>query len=615
MQNTGMLETHQAAPKEAPKDFAQQSDEEKALCKQLDKMFKKAAKHRRQYDCHWVDNYKMYRGNQWLQKRPSYKHKEVVNLIYQTIQSQTAVMLDVRPTLGFLPRDPSDLELAEIVQMVFQADWERGNWSDELMAVIYDAHLYSVGFSGLEYKKDLNKGFGGQEYSCEDPFDFYPDPDASDVNKKGEWFLKVKPETIDKLKKKYHDHKYVDQIKPDVEDLDYDRRSVETLHRAKNTNLDLPSETTSSLGSDKEDSDKAMVITAYLKPSDVEQVEENDEQTGEKLFITRKKYPRGRKVVKINNYIFEDTPLEDDHLEFPFSRCLNSVLPREFYGVSEIDNTKGPQMVFNKLINFSLDVLTLMGNPIWLVPLEGNVNTRKLNSSPGLIVEHAKDGKPERQEGLGLQPAVLQMIDRMEKWFNDEAGTQDVTRGVNPTGVTANAAIENLLDQAQKRIKQKMRNMDSYLKSMGRQWVSNVFQYYTAPQIFRLTNKEGVNKYFKFSIEERDVAGEDPTKPPTKEKFAIVRDYVQNEQNGPLQAANEQKEYQVRGDFDIIVNTISGLPFSEAQKQDKLIGLMNAGVIDAEEVLKGIDYPNYQAVLQRVQQQQQAAAQAQQQGA
>lgn len=609
MQNTGMLESHQAPVKDAPKDSLTQTDEEKALVKQVMKLFKKAAKHRRQYDSSWVSNYKMYRGQQWLGKRPSYKHKEVVNLIYQTIQSQTSVMLDVRPTLGFLPRDPSDLELAEIISMVFQADWERGAWSDELMQVVYDAHFYSVGFSGLGYKKDLNKGFGGQEYSCEDPFDFYPDPDATDVNKKGEWFLKVRPESVDKMKVEYSGHKYVSQIKPDMEDLSYEKRSVDTLHRTKNTDLDLPAYVPSGpSASGDEDNDKVMRIIAYLKPSEVEEVKDVDESTGEELFITRKKYPKGRKVVIMNSFVFEDKELDDDHLEFPFSRCLNSALPREFYGVSEIDNTKGPQMVFNKLINFSLDVLTLMGNPIWLVPLEGNVNTRKLNSSPGLIVEHAKDGQPQRLEGLGLQPAVLQMIDRMEKWFNDEAGTQDVTRGVNPTGVTANAAIENLLDQAQKRIKQKMRNMDSYLKSMGRQWVSNVFQYYTAPQIFRLTNKEGANKYFKFYVEDKEV-DDGSGQPPKKEKFAIIRDYVQNDKN-QLVPSNEQREYQVRGDFDIIVNTVSGLPFSEAQKQDKLMGLFSAGVIDAEEVLKGIDYPNYQAVLARVQQQQAAASQA-----
>lgn len=599
--STGMLDPHQPAPKsDIPKGEAVPTDEEKELCKQIDQLFKKYAKHRRKYDKDWIDNYKMYRGQQWLKKRPSYKSREVINLIYQTIQSQTSVMMDVRPTLGFTPREPGDLELAEIISMLWLADWDRHNWSDELLAQVYDAHFYSVGISSVAYDPELRHIV----YQSEDILDFYPDPDASDVNKKAEGFIKAKPEDVAKLKKRYAGHKYAQFIKPDLESMDYEKRSMETLHRAKNTDLDLPVEsTTSAYSVEDEDKNKALVITAYLKPSDVEVVEREDlESPEEKIYITKKKYPRGRKVVKINGYIFEDQPLEDDHLEFPYQRLVNSILPREFYGVSEVDNTKGPQMVFNRLVNFAIDVLTLMGNPIWLNPLEANVNSRKLNNSPGLVVEFAGQNPPQRVEGVGLQPAVFQLIDRMEKWFNDEAGTQDVTRGVNPTGVTANAAIENLLEQAQKRIKQKMRNMDSCLKCVGKHWLSNVFQYYTAPEIFRLTNKEGTNQYFKFHVEDRPTGEVDELGQAKSKKVAIVRNYT-----GPV-PDNEQKEFEIRADFDIVINTISGLPFSEAEKETKLLNYFNAGIIDQQEVLEKSDYPNWQAIIQRMQQQ--AAAQA-----
>ena len=67
------------------------------------------------------------------------------------------------------------------------------------------------------------------------------------------------------------------------------------------------------------------------------------------------------------------------------------------------------------------------------------------------------------------------------------------------------------------------------------------------------------------------------------------------------------------------VSTGSSLPFAKAEKEAKLLNLFDRQIIDAEEVLKGTDYPNFQAVLQRLemkkQQEAQAAMMAQQQSA
>lgn len=614
------LEQHAPRPKDDDDDSGPltPSEEEQKLCKQIEKLFEKHVKHRKKYDKDWIDNYKMFRGYQWLQKRPSYKHREVINLIFQTIQSQSSVMMDTRPTVAFLPQDPTDQELSEILNQVFEADWERNNWMDELYQIILDGHISSVGYGKACYEENAHDELGGIQWSCEDYLDFYPDPEATDVNKKGEAFIVAKPESIDVIKKRYAGHKYVDLIKPDLEDLNYFKRSSETLHQRRNTDLDInkSSQRYSGSNEDADGKDQVLVVTAYLKPSETEQIEkEDDDSEGEKLYITRLKYPRGRKVVKIGNYIFEDGELEYEHMKYPYQRYVNYNLPREFFGMSEIDQTKGPQLIFNKLINFSLDVLTLMGNPIWSVPIEGNVKVEKLTNQPGLIVEYANGEAPQRQEGVTLQPYVLQLIDRMEKWFNDTAGTQDVTRGINPTGVTANAAIENLLDAASKRIKQKMRNVDCLLREFGKQWVSLCFQYYTAPQIFRLTGKDSVQNYFKFNVEKRETGEMDMDGKPKTKNVAIIRQYRQDENTKQYMPDEQVKEYEVRGSFDVRVNTISGLPFTKIQNEQQVLNLFDRQIIDAQEVLDRLDYPNKEAILQRMAEQAQAQAQAEQQQA
>lgn len=610
---TGQLDPNQAAPGTAPSDTSapeNPTEQENELCKQIERLFTKAARHRKRYDKTWVDNYKFYRGQQLGGRRPSYKNREVINMIFRVIQGQTSVMLDARPMVGFLPQNPADLEFASILEEVFNADWDRNDWMMELAEIVLDGHLYSVGFGECCYDENLAGGRAGIKWRSKDPMDLYPDPDATDVNKEGEYIIDAKPWDVDKIKKKYAGHKYVTQIKPDLTDMSYDKKQVATLHIQRNTDLDLPPDKLVYAQSPEEDSkDKVLVITAYLKPSDTEEVEQDDKNGGDdKLYITRLKYPRGRKVVKIGKYIFEDGPLEYDDLEFPFHRYVNSVLSREFYGIDELENLKGPQMVFNKMVNFALDVLMLMGNPVWMNPIESGVDSRLLTNEPGLVVEHNRDAPPSRAEGVQLQPWVFQLIDRMEKWFNDTAGDQDVTRGINPTGVTANAAIENLLDAAQKRVKQKIRNLDNMMRAFGRQWVSRCMQFYTAPQIFRLTDKEGVDKYFKFHIDERDAL--DAEGLPYKAKFAVKRDFYKND-FGQMVPEDTANEYEIRGELDVRVNTISGLPFSKAENESKVFNLFDRQIIDAQEVLKRLEYPNADQILQRMKQAQAAAAEAQ----
>ena len=595
------------------------SPEEVELASQIEKLFQKASKARKKYDHVWVDNYKMFRGAQWLKKRPSYKNKEVINMVFQTIQSQTSIMSDVRPTVGFLPQDPSDLELSEILNEVYQYDFERNLWMDEVMAIILDGHIYGIGLSETCYSENLSGNRSGIKYACKDPFDFYPDPSATDVNKECEYVIDAKPEDLDKIKKKYAGHKYVTMIRSDVEDMFYSKRQVETLHRHRNTSLDMPAEKVLYGSEAEEDNkDKVLVITAYLKPSDTEQIEKEDKEGSEKIYITKLKYPRGRKVVKINNYIFEDTDLGYDDLEFHFERFVNYRLSREFFGMSEVDQLKGPQLTFNKILNFALDCFELMGNPIWLSPVEAKVNTRKLASIPGMIVEYANGTPPQRDEGAQINPQLFQMLQSLREWFDGIAGDQEVSRGINPTGVTANAAIENLLEAAQRRVKQKMRNLDSAMSQHGRHWLSLCFQYYTTPEIYRLTNKEGVSKYFKFHVEHRETGEVGPDGWPKKKKFAIIRDFVPDVA-GNYVPAESDKQYEIRGEFDVRVSTISSLPFNKAETETRVLNLYDRGIIDEEEVLSRLEYPNRDQVLLRVRQKKaeeaEAAAGAKPQGA
>ena len=607
------LDQHQGTEQTAPNGYVC-SPEETETVRWVEKLFTQARQHRMKYDRKWLDYYRMFRGKQWDDKRPAYKNSEVINLIWQSIQSTVPIMTDARPRVQFVPEEPTDLEFSEVLNQMFESDWNKTDAMTQLLEVILDGHIYGAGISSLEFNPEARFGMGQIEIDSFDPAYFFPDPDARCVNKKCKYVITARPVSIEELKVQYAGNPEAQQklthVKGDIQDFQDQARKTDMSGGGGDfwgTVDDSHSERgTPSRGSNG--NSKVLVITIWAKPLDLieEQVDTADESTGAVLseFVQKKKYPNGRKVVIANKMVIENGPLDYAHQKFPFSVFRNYILPREFWGVSEVEQLESPQKVFNKLLSFALDVLVLMGNPVWVVDSNSGVDTRKLVNKPGLIVTKNPGSNVERREGVQLQPYVLQLIEKMTEWFNQVAGSQDITRGVNPTGVTANAAIENLQQAAQTRIRQKMRQLDSFLQDVGQQYVDVALERYSQPRIFRLVNRdtEALN-YFKFHVEHRQQPDG------SHQKVGIMRKPV-DVPNKPM-LWGEAKEFLIAGSFDTKVTTGSSLPFSKSDKEGKLLKFYEAGLIDAEEVLKGTDYPNYQVVLQRVEQQKQMAAQEQ----
>jgi len=223
--STGFLEEHEyrggSANAGPDSNVPEMDDEEKKLVKLVNHLFEKAKRHRAKYDCNWIDYYRIFRGDQWTKKRPSYRHSEVINFIFMTIQSMVPIMLDSRPRPVFTPRDPGDTEFAEILNELFEADWQSGNWLMKIAEVIYDGHFYGTGFAKLDWDEHALYGLGKIRFKSEEPLDFYPDPDANHINESEEdssYVVTMKPTDTEKLRLKYRGHKFESAIKPDVID-------------------------------------------------------------------------------------------------------------------------------------------------------------------------------------------------------------------------------------------------------------------------------------------------------------------------------------------------------------------------------------------------------------
>lgn len=627
--------------------------QDKETIELVNKLYEKAKKYRKRYDQKWIDYYKMFRGRQWKEVRPSYRHSEVINMVFETIQSMVPTLTDARPKLEFMPTvptDPTQMELADIYTKVAENDWIHNNWLEVLTETVYDAHFYGAGLAYVGYDEKANLGLGTVLFESFDVFYAFPDPVMRSINdRRGEYFIAAEPTKVSKLKKEYPD--VAKWITADVIDLTQgDKADIYQVMFKSPVDSKLIVEGPS--GYDAISKDEALKITCYFKDDETEEEEEiaaeesgtpikddtgigatmeggvsggnngaNEDGTGggdalvngdsdgtKPGFIQKKKYPNGRKIVLAGGILCEDGPIEWDDGQFPFVKLVNYLLPREFWGVSEVEQLEGPQKTFNKIVSFALDVMSLMGNPIWKVGTASGVDTDNLFNKPGLVVEGDDISQIQREPGVQLQPFVLDLLDRYKKYFDQISGQTDLSKGVEPQDVTAASAIEDLQQAQQTRLRLKSRHIDAFLQNFGKLYISRVNQKYSIPRIVRVTGDDGIDQFFQFHVTLGDPNNPDHVDSDTGmlKKFANVTTY--NEGSAPT-----NKVIEITSDFDMKVSTGSTLPFAKESKGTQAQNLFRLGVIDDEELLKTVDWPNYEAVLQRVNAKKAAAAQQAQQ--
>ncbi len=156
------------------------TEEEEKLLKCVKAAFSKAKHAREPYVDRWQDYYHDFRGKQWKQKRPSYRHSAVFNLIFTAIQNQVPLMTDTRPKVDFIATEPSDIEMARILGDLFDSDWERSDWNYVLLEALYDSHIYGTGLGSISFDDQAEFGLGQISWQSLEPMYAYPAPGSTE---------------------------------------------------------------------------------------------------------------------------------------------------------------------------------------------------------------------------------------------------------------------------------------------------------------------------------------------------------------------------------------------------------------------------------------------------
>lgn len=411
--------------------------------------------------------------------KPDYKSDEISNFIFSTIETIKPIMTDNNPKIMVLPKKPTQITVLDNIQNIIDFEWSRAKMELKLPQAITLALQIGTAIIGMFWDGDDDKGVGNVTPTLINPFNFFVDPFATDMDN-AEYAI-------------YATYKHVNQLKNHYPD------KANLLNGGAINNKDLvPS------GSDVSNvNNQVLVLEAWLRDYTTMDIEEEDED-GNKVKKRIRKYPNGRRITCAPelNVILDDgeNPYDDGKFPFTILKCYD--VPFEFWGKGEIEQLLSPQTYINDLMNQIIDNAKLTANMPWVIDKNSGIGKGQLTNRPGLIIRKNPGSEVKRLQPLPMPSYVAEMVETLKRDIEVISGIHDVTQGRKPGSISAASAIIALQEAAQARIRLKVKLMEQTLGEMGKTWYNRIKQFWIVNRYIRFENEEG-------QIESKPVAPKD----------------------------------------------------------------------------------------------------------
>jgi hypothetical protein len=234
------------------------------------------------------------------------------------------------------------------------------------------------------------------------------------------------------------------------------------------------------------------------------------------------------------------------HKEYPFAK-FEHIPTGKFYGDSVVTDLVPLQREYNRTRSQIIEAKNLMAKPK-LLAARGSVNPRQITSEPGQVILYTPGmDKPTPLPMDSLPPYVLEEVNRLQQDMDDISGQHEISRGQNPSQVTAATALSFLQEQDESKLSYSISSLEEMVEKIGRHYLKFVTQFWDVPRMVRVTGTDGAFE------------------------------------------AAMWKGSDLRGNVDIRVEAGSALPKSKAAKQAFLMDVFKMGAIEAPMFLELLD--------------------------
>ena len=234
-----------------------------------------------------------------------------------------------------------------------------------------------------------------------------------------------------------------------------------------------------------------------------------------------------------------------------------------FYCPGELDNLIPINRSINRRYNLLNRALEFEAVPVAVFDSDSGINIDQQAIEPGDVLKTQRGSKVAWLEFRGPGSQQFEMLALEKGDAQQVTGVQDVSQGRRPEGIEAAAAIRNLQDAAQTRIR-------------GKEGPANIEWARILKKMLVATGKKCKERiYFR----------------------------------GRNGAQSSVDPAWLTYEYDIRFARGTGSVLGRAAKEEKTMNLFTGGLIDQQTALEDLDVPNIPVILQRVQAQQAIAAQ------
>ncbi len=216
----------------------------------------------------------------------------------------------------------------------------------------------------------------------------------------------------------------------------------------------------------------------------------------------------GLYAVMIGDLVVESGELWSKTVEgeyyLPLSHFGAQYSPGKVWHSTPIDDLIQKQIQRNRFESLIELNIMRMGSADWTIPNGSNAD--RPTGEPGQIITYnpvgASGAKPEKVPGTGPHPSAVQMLQQIDKDFEELGGIFDILKGQIPKGLKAASGLKLLAERGFSRHMALINNWEDFNKSVKFQQLEIARQHFTEGRKKMLQDKLGVWEAKEFSKED-----------------------------------------------------------------------------------------------------------------
>ena len=486
------------------------------LTQKLAQLYNLARTEKKKYQANWRRNYLLTTNRQYsLDTQSPWSPNVTDSEIFPILSSRIAWMTDqkVSPTVApaAIPGDPyaqHQRKLSEHMEMLLESEFQNQGWDSQIILCLWDAAQFGAGVLKAVWDSGLEEGMGNISLKRVDVWNFYPDPNARDLEQ-CTYMFEVEKMTFDQIQRRFPDadlesvkaaylygNRGDDIVRPSQSSSSqYPMAMPGNLPGSTATTWGLPGQ--SSRSTDQILSEGINVYTAWVLENWEETRETTDPLKGDEERVV---YDEWRCVVYTGNVVLFDELATElwQSSRHPYVRYVDEEMG-EFWSTPIVSHLAPCQIAVNRLLSSLQGNVELVGNPIFMDVKDSGLERTAVVNRPGLRlsmnskVAQGQGAKPMWLEPPKMQQEVQGLIQFWIQRMENISGLSGPQKGQAPKDRQAAQTQQAAQEAGFVRIRSSVRNLERTLSEAYRLLAHLVVQNFDVPRTVAIVGPDGEN--------------------------------------------------------------------------------------------------------------------------